>query len=322
MNWENRGMRRAAIASFLLHALILAAAIISLPPQKLNEAQETDVSVDLVGPTAPQEAHAPGKVAAPANTPTVNNANLAEKQPKQQPIVAPPPPPPPPPPAPIQTPKLPQPPAPAPPPPPPTQSPDVAPTPPPPPPQPPQKTTSTVVQPKLPLPPVPQPPAPAQSPTHQPNVVKTPAPLSQSVLNTLIKLQALQKQEQPPTAHYNPDQGGAPNGGGSNQSTANSRLSGADRAAIGNHVRPCWGIDAGAPGVAGFSVNLLVTTDATGTVREAEVAPQDQGRLGDPIFAAYAQRAVDAVMNYQCATLPLPPNMLGSVQTFLFNFSP
>jgi outer membrane biosynthesis protein TonB len=317
----NPGMRRSAIISFLIHALILAAFLISLPAPKLDEAQDTDVSVDLVGPSAPQEAHAPGKVAAPANTPTVNNANLAEKQPKPQPIEAPPPPPPPPPPAPVQKP-LPQPPAPAPPPPPPTQSPTVAPAPPPPPPQPPQKTTSNVVQPKLPLPPVPQPPAPAQSPTHQPQVTKNPAPLSQSVLNTLAKLQALQKQTTPPKALYNPDQGGAPNGGGSNQSTANSRLSGADRAAIGNHVRPCWGIDAGAPGVASFSVNLMVTTDGTGTVRDAEIAPQDQAKLGDPIFAAYAQRAVDAVMNYQCATLPLPPNMLGKNQTFLFNFSP
>ncbi len=142
------------------------------------------------------------------------------------------------------------------------------------------------------------------------------------MLNTLMKLQALQKQQTPPTAKYNPDQGGAPNGGGSNQSTANSRLSSADRSAIGNHVRPCWGIDAGAPGVASFSVNLQVTTDAAGTVREADVAPQDQGRLSDPIFAAFAERAKEAVLNVQCASLPLPSYMLGSNQIFIFNFSP
>jgi outer membrane biosynthesis protein TonB len=298
-------MRRGALISFGIHAAIVLALILTFPSMKLTSSSDDTVSLDLVGPTAPQQANAPGKVAAPANTPTVDHANLAEKQPKPQPIVAPPPPPPPPPPAPEQKPALPRPPAPA-----------------PPPPPPPQKTTSTVVQPKLPLPPVPQPPAPAQSPTHQPNVVKTPAPLSQSVLNTLLKLQALQKQEQPPTAHYNPDQGGAPNGGGSTQSTANSGLTGADRSAIGSHVRPCWAIDAGAPGVSTFSVNLLVTTDATGTVREAEVAPSDQGKMSDPIFNAYASRAVDAVMNYECATLPLPSYMLGKSQTFLFNFTP
>lgn len=190
------------------------------------------------------------------------------------------------------------------------------------PPRPPQKTTTTQVPPKLPLPPVTQPPAPSQSPTHQQQVVKTPAPLSQSVQNTLLKLQALQKQTQAPTAHYNPASGGAPTAGGSTQSTANSGLTGADRSAIGNHVRPCWTIDAGAPGVATFSVNLMVTTDGTGTVREAEIAPSDQGKMSDPIFNAYASRAISAVMNYQCATLPLPAAMLGKSQTFLFNFKP
>ncbi len=317
----NRGMRRGAIFSFLIHAALIAAAIIVLPVPKLDQATDDAVSVDLVGPSAPQQANAPGKVAAPANTPTVNAANLAEKQPTPKPIVAPPPPPPPPPPAPEQK-AIPQPPAPAPPPPPPVETPSVAPTPPPPPPQPPQKTTSTVVQPKLPLPPIPQPPAPAQSPTHQQNVTKNPAPLSQSVLNTLLKLQALQKQDKAPTAHYNPDQGGAPNGGGSNKSTSNSRLSGANRDGIAAHVKQCFTIDAGAPGLSTFSVLLKVTTDATGTVRAAEVAPQSMGQMSDPVYAAYANRAVNAVMNYQCATLPLPASMMGQNQTFIFQFNP
>ncbi|HQU01376.1 MAG TPA: hypothetical protein PLI12_02890, partial [Acetobacteraceae bacterium] len=149
-----------------------------------------------------------------------------------------------------------------------------------------------------------------------------PAPMSQSVLNTLSKLRALEKQKQAPTAKYNPDQGGAPNGGGSKMSTANSRMSGADRNAIGAHVKPCWTIDAGAPGVSDFSVMLQVQTDETGTVREAQVAPVDQGKMSDPVFAAFADRAVDAVMNYQCAKLPLPSYMLGQPQNFIFKFSP
>jgi hypothetical protein len=57
-------------------------------------------------------------------------------------------------------------------------------------------------------------------------------------------------------------------------------------------------------------------------VREAVVAPQDQGKMSDPIFNAYANRAIDAVQNVQCATLPLPSFMLGSNHTFLFNFTP
>jgi hypothetical protein len=321
MDW---GMRRGAIISGVLHLLIVLAAIIALPPAKLDNAADDAVSVDFVGPSAPQHADAPGKTAAAADKPVVDKAPTAEKQPNPaKPIVAPPPPPPPPPPAPVAPPTLPQPPAPAPPPPPPTESPDAAPTPPPPPPAPPQKTTSTLVQPKLPLPPMPQPPAPApQSQTHQQHVVKTPVPLSSAVLNTLQNLKTLQKQDKPPTSTYNPDSGGAPNGGGNPNSAANSQLSGADKGAIGAHVRPCWNIDAGAPGVATFSVNLTVTTDPTGTVRNAVVAPQDQGKLSDPIYAAYANDAINAVMNYQCATLPLPPYMLGKVQSFNFLFNP
>ena len=188
-------------------------------------------------------------------------------------------------------------------------------------PPPPQKPTPPVKQPVKPTKEV-KPPAAVQSATHQQHDVKNPLPLSKDVLNTLSKLRVNQKQDKPPTAQYNPDQGGAPHGGGSPNSTANSGLSEADRNAIGAHVRPCWGIDAGAPGVQNFSVQLLVTTDASGTVRQAVIAPASQGNMGDPIYAAYAQRAVAAVENYQCATLPLPSNMLGKVNTFLFNFTP
>jgi outer membrane biosynthesis protein TonB len=315
----DRDLRRGVTISSLVHAAIVIAAIVALPLQPLDTTAEESVDVDLVGPTAPQEALNTGKVAAPSNLPVPHQGPLAVAQPKPQPIEAPPPPPPPPPPAPEQKPST-TPPAPAPPPPPPTPSEQSTPTPPPPP-HPPQKLAS-IVQPPQKQTPEKQPPAPAKSPTHQQHVVKTPAPLSQNVLNTLMKLQALQKQTQPPTHVYNPDAGGAPNGGGSPNSTANSGLSGADRDAIGNHVRPCWSVDAGAPGLDGFSVMLLVTTDPSGTVRQAVVAPQDQDKMSDPYFNAYANRAIDAVMNYQCATLPLPSYMLGQNQTFLFHFTP
>jgi hypothetical protein len=117
------------------------------------------------------------------------------------------------------------------------------------------------------------------------------------------------------------DSSASPNNASPQDSTILT-LSGADRDAIGNHVRPCWTIDAGAPGVSDFRVELTVTTDASGTVREATVASEDQGKLSDPLFYAYAQRAIAAVENYQCATLPLPAYDLGKLQTFTFEFSP
>ena len=316
----DRELRRSAIVSFVIRAAIIIAAIVTLPMQPLNTSADESVDVDLVGPTQPQTAQHAGKVAAPNNTPVPHKGPVNPTQPKPQPVQPPPPPPPPPPPAPPKPPQ-PTPPTPAPPPPPPTATPTQAPVPPPPPPRPPQKQTSTQKPPPKPQP-VTKPPAPQQSATHQQHEVKNPLPLSKSVLNTLSQLRVNQQQTKPPTAQYNPDQGGAPDGGGSPNSTANSGLNEADRNAIGAHVRPCWGIDAGAPGVQSFSVQLLVTTDASGTVREAEVAPASQGNMSNPIYAAYAQRAIAAVENYQCATLPLPSYMLGKVNTFLFNFTP
>ena len=121
---------------------------------------------------------------------------------------------------------------------------------------------------------------------------------------------------------FSPSNPTPPNAGGSTQSTANSGLTGGDRDAIGNHIKPCFNVDAGAPGLSTFSVNIIVTTDATGTIREADIAPEDQSKLSDPLFNAYAQRALDAAMNYQCANLPLPSYMLGQSQKFLLNFTP
>jgi hypothetical protein len=287
----------------------------------LNTSADDEVSVDFVGPNQPQNGEKAGKTPAPHEAPVKNDAPKAEKQPKpDKPIVAPPPPPPPPPPTPDKPQTLPKPPQPAPPPPPPTESPDANAAPPPPKTQ--VKSTSTTTQPPLPLPPPPVPPVAAQSPTHQQHVVTKPVPLSKSVLNTLQDLKALQKQDKPPTSVYNPDAGGAPDAGGSPNSTANSHLSGADRNAIGAHVRPCWTIDGGAPNIDQLSVQLQVTTDGGGTVRQAVVGSQDQSKLSDPVFAAFAERAINAVMDVQCATLPLPPYMLGQNQTFIFQFSP
>lgn len=316
----DRDLRRGAIISLAVHVALVIAAVVALPTPPLNTSADQSLDVTLVGPTQPQTAQTKGQVAAPSNQPQVHQGPVNPVQPKPQPVVAPPPPPPPPPPAPPQKPQ-PTPPTPAPPPPPPKPTPTPLPTPPPPPPRPPQKVTSEA----KPTPhkvEVQKPPAPEKSSTHQRHEVPKPLPLSQSVLNTLSQLRVNQKQEKAPTARYNPAQGGAPHGGGSPNSTANSQLNEADRNAIGAHVRPCWGIDAGAPGVNKFSVELLVTTDASGTVREAHIAPASEGNMDNPVYAAFAQRAIAAVENYQCAKLPLPSNMLGSVHTFLFNFTP
>jgi hypothetical protein len=100
-------------------------------------------------------------------------------------------------------------------------------------------------------------------------------------------------------------------------------LTSAERDAITDDMRECWTIDSGAEGVQNMQVLLTVTTDATGTVRLAQVASADQGRVAaDPVFRAFAERAVRAVLDYRCSALPLPPPLEGRSQTLTILFSP
>ena len=196
-------------------------------------------------------------------------------------------------------------------------------------PPPPAATPSPQQAQPLPTPPLPVPPPPTpvppspQSATSQPNPTKNPAPQSNALENTLEKLRSLQRQNQPPKARYNPQSGGAPNGGGNPQSDDTSALSTSQRGAIGDFVRRCWTTDPGMLDLDKMEVLLTVTTDGGGVVRRAVVAPEDAGRIaGNMRLRVFSERAVRAVMDPNCANLPLPPNMLGQVRTFTFRFRP
>jgi neural Wiskott-Aldrich syndrome protein len=243
---------------------------------------------------------------------------------KPQPIEAPPPPPPPPP-SPPQTHVEPAPPAPPPPTPPPEPSPSPTVVPPPqaPPTPPTPAPTPPKPEPPLPLPPPPVPPPPAPpSTTSQPNVTKNPAPDSKSVENTLEKLRQQLAQSAPPKTRSNPRSGGQPNGGGNPLGNDTAVLSTDQRGAIGDHVRECWTKDAGALDIDKQRVLLTVTTDAGGIARTVVVADEDEGRMGDPRFRAFAERARRAILDPHCANLPLPNNVLGKVNVLTFRFSP
>jgi hypothetical protein len=140
--------------------------------------------------------------------------------------------------------------------------------------------------------------------------------------NTLEKLRQQLAQAQPPKARPNPKSGGQPNGGGNPLGNDTAALTAAERGAIGDHVRECWTKDAGALDIDKQRVLLTVTTDDTGVVRKAEIAGDDVGRMGDPRFRAFAERARRAVLDPHCANLPLPSNALGKVNVLTFRFSP
>jgi neural Wiskott-Aldrich syndrome protein len=166
------------------------------------------------------------------------------------------------------------------------------------------------------------PPSP-QSATSQPNPTKNAAPQSNALENTLEKLRSLQKQTQPPKARANPQAGGAPNGGGNPQSDDTSALSASQRGAIGDFVRRCWNTDPGMLDLDKMEVLLTVTTDAAGVVRRAVVAQDESGRVGgNARLRVFSERAIRAVLDPNCANLPLPQPMLGQTRVFTFRFRP
>jgi hypothetical protein len=138
----------------------------------------------------------------------------------------------------------------------------------------------------------------------------------------LDKLRQLAQQQKPPRSRYNPQRGGPKNGGGNPLSNDTAALSASQRGAIGDHVRACWTYDPGAPGVEKMRVMLQVTTDANGIARVADVTGGDRARMSDSVFRAFADRAINAVLDPRCANLPLPTHMLGRNNVLTFRFSP
>jgi neural Wiskott-Aldrich syndrome protein len=321
---RNPRLRTGGIISLMLHVGVILALLITLPNWKPEEEKEPDTAVEMIFDGKAKttiKAPTPAPIPAPSREITPPAPPVTEA-PKPEPIEAPPPPPPPPPPPepPRVSAPLPVPPSNLPPP---APSPVEAPIipPPPAPPAPPREATPRLVTP--PVPPTPEKPPPMKpSQTAQPNPTQNMASNSSALEATLLKLRQMQHQTEPPRARPNPRAGGQPDSGGNPASNDTDALSAAQRGEIGAHVRECWTKDSGAVGLDKLSVVLTVVTDPTGTARVANVADEDKGKLSDPVFQAFAERAVRAVMDVRCATLPLPHQMLGRVNNLTFRFRP
>jgi hypothetical protein len=88
------------------------------------------------------------------------------------------------------------------------------------------------------------------------------------------------------------------------------------------HVRACWRGYVSKLGDAHFQARLQVVTDESGVVRDAKLAPDEAARLSDPAFRTYVEAAMRAVLEPDCAQLPIPPANLGHKIAFDFVFVP
>jgi hypothetical protein len=168
------------------------------------------------------------------------------------------------------------------------------------------------------------PPPKLQSTKAQPHETKQAVPDTSALDNTLEKMLADQPQLHPPTHRYNPERGGVHGGGAlSKHGDLTGALSAEQRKQIGQSVRPCYSEDTAAKNYASYSAIILVTIDAEGEARETALSSEDQGRANaDPAFRAFAERAQRAVLDPQCAKLPVPPELLGKTAQLRFRFRP
>jgi hypothetical protein len=309
--------------SAALHALLLLLLILFGLPRPLPEPVEEAISVELINEAPVQEAQGerpaptPGP---PAPTPPAKPAPPPASKP------SPPPPPPPPPPAPAPPPvpqqhAQPKPTPPAPPP-------EPVPAPLPPPPKP-QQQAQTPPKPEPPTPapakptprPIPTPVKPPQVPsqtagTGQTPPVKKPEVDSQSVLNTLERLQQTARQTEPPRAPA----ASAPRvaaGGGTPTGTA--PLTAGEKGALANRISECWLVDAGGAGIQNIVVALRVDVDAGGIVRNVKPA---SGVPTDPRAFAVYRAARSALLDPKCNPLPLPRERLKALEDTVFRFNP
>ena len=132
------------------------------------------------------------------------------------------------------------------------------------------------------------------------------------------------EQKQPPKARYNPQAGGAVNGGGNPLGNDTAALTADQRGAIGDHVRECWSTDPGVLDLDKMQVLLTVTTDGNGIARQAVVAPED-ARAASPRTCGCGcspNGRCGRCWTRSAPTCRCHRTMLGKTNVLTFRFSP
>jgi outer membrane biosynthesis protein TonB len=282
-------MRRSAIYSALFHVAIALFAWFGLPEFFRRELPPEAPMIVEVLPLAEITNAPPPKPEPP---------KVAEKPPEPTPE-----PPKPEPPKVVEQPK-PEPPKPEPPKP-------VAAPPPPPPPPPPVPTLKAELPPPPPPPPKPK-PAPTPPKTQKQNFDLD------AVLKDLTKPKP-QAAAPAPTPPAPQQQAAAPRASTNAPSNPTLPVSMTEMDAIRRHVERCWNPPVGAKDSDKLVIDVKVSLDPDGTVRDARAV--DQGRMrGDEYFRAAAESAERAVR--RCSPLPIPRQKYDQFRDFTLVFSP
>ncbi|MGB8841602.1 MAG: energy transducer TonB, partial [Aliidongia sp.] len=191
--------------------------------------------------------------------------------------------------------------------------------PPPPPPEPkPEPKPAPPPKPEPPKPPPPKPEPPKQVAKIEP--AKLPKDVDfDNLIKNLAKTPAQEKSDQPPRPVKQPP----PTQSASSQPNAplGSQISTSEKDLLAAAVSACWDIDAGAKGASSMRAVIQVELDPDGTVRSTSIL-DSEGRGGDPVWRAFAERARRAPLIPACNKLPIPAGKYDQLKVFTFTFTP
>lgn len=92
-----------------------------------------------------------------------------------------------------------------------------------------------------------------------------------------------------------------------------------ERDAIRAHIENCWRIDPGKEGIQDLTVDIRVSIQPDGSVRQAII--EDTGRyFSEPAFRTFADSARTAVLS--CSNIPISPQRYETFKEIVFTFTP
>ena len=140
-----------------------------------------------------------------------------------------------------------------------------------------------------------------------------------SVLDSVLKNRAPAKPQQHDPQAKPTQQAAAPQ---PRQTAPNlsDQLARSEMDAVRDKVRPCWNFPVGAPNPERLIVDIEVSMNPNGTVRDATIV--DRSRMNDPFYRSAAEAALRAALNPSCQPFPLPPEKYSTWRNFTFGFDP